>query len=103
MRGALAAAGVQFDQDQKPILSVPVPPPQPRVDRSSRGPRVPAGQPIRQQSQQQPVAPAGQAAAIPIPRTPDNQIDGSKLQAGQRYVSSDGTVKTWNSSTRAFE
>lgn len=100
LRGALAASGVQFDENQRPIFSVPVPPPQPRVDRSGRGPRVPAGQPIQQQRS---AAPAGQAAAIPIPRTPDGKIDGTKLQAGQKYSAGDGTVKTWNSITRAFE
>lgn len=95
LRGALAAAGVQFDENQKPILSVPVPPQAAPRQPSTRGPRVPAGQPI-----QQPAAatPAGQSAPLPIPRTADGKIDGTKLKPGQRYTATDGTVKTWDGS-----
>jgi hypothetical protein len=62
MRGALAAAGVQFDENQKPILSVPVPPKTKKPQQGNRGPRVPAGQPI-QQPQSAP------AAQLPAPKT----------------------------------
>jgi hypothetical protein len=95
MRGALAAAGVQFDQNQVPILSVPVPAALPPAERGTRGPRVPAGQPVQQPAV---AAPAGQAAPVAIPMTPDGKIDGSKLVTGQKYTSRDGTVKTWTGS-----
>jgi hypothetical protein len=94
MQGALAAAGVQFDENQKPILSVPVPPPAAPRERGTRGPRVQAGQPVQQPTQQV----AGQTAPSPIPMTPDGKIDGSKLVTGQKYTSRDGTVKTWTGS-----
>ena len=95
MRGALAAAGVQFDENQKPILSVPVPPPTAPRERNTRGPRVKAGQPAPQPAA---ATPAGQSAPVPIPRTADGQIDGTKLKPGQRYTATDGTVKTWDGS-----
>jgi len=94
MRYSLAAAGVRFDENQKPILSVPVPPPAAPRERGTRGPRVQAGQPIQQPTQQV----AGQTAPSPIPMTPDGKIDGSKLVAGQKYTSSNGTVRTWTGS-----
>jgi hypothetical protein len=34
--------------------------------------------------------------AIPIPKTADGKIDGTKLVSGQKYNAADGTVKTWN-------
>ena len=94
MRYSLAAAGVRFDENQRPILSVPVPPPAPPKQRGNRGPRVQAGQPVQQPTQQV----AGQTAPSPIPMTPDGKIDGSKLVAGQKYTSSNGTVRTWTGS-----
>jgi len=94
MRGALAAAGVQFDENQKPILSVPVPPPAAPKPKGTRGPRVQAGQPVQQPTQQV----AGQTAPSPIPLTPIGEIDPTKLVVGQKYISSKGVVKTWTKS-----
>ena len=94
MRGALAAAGVQFDENQKPILSVPVPPPAAPKPKGTRGPRVQAGQPIQQPTQQV----AGQTAPSPIPFTPNGEIDPTKLVVGQKYISRNGVVKTWTGS-----
>lgn len=34
--------------------------------------------------------------AIPIPKTADGKIDGTKLVAGQKYTAADKTIKTWN-------
>lgn len=96
LRASLAAYGVQFDQNSKPILEVPVPPKTERPQRGDRGPRVQAGQPIQQPvpAAAQP-APAAQGQPLPIPKNPDGSIDGSKLQPGQKYSASNGTVKTW--------
>lgn len=89
LRASLAAYGVQFDENSRPILSIPVPPKTERPQRGDRGPRVQAGQPIQQP------APAAQGQPLPIPKNPDGSIDGSKLQPGQKYSASNGTVKTW--------
>lgn len=92
LRASLAASGVQFDENSKPILSVPVPPKTERPKRGDRGPRVQAGQTVPAAAQP---APAAQGQPLPIPKNPDGSIDGSKLQPGQKYSASNGTVKTW--------
>jgi len=46
-----------------------------------------------------PAAPAKGAATsqvLPLPKTRDGKLDGSKLVAGRQYQAADGTVKTWN-------
>jgi hypothetical protein len=92
LRASLAASGVQFDADGKPILEVPVPPKTERPQQGNRGPRVQAGQTVPAAAQP---APAAQGQPLPIPKNPDGSIDGSKLQPGQKYSASNGTVKTW--------
>ena len=49
----------------------------------------------------EPTTPAAPKAAVSekpltIPKTADGKIDGTKLIAGQKYTSSDGSIKTWN-------
>jgi hypothetical protein len=34
--------------------------------------------------------------AIPIPKTADGKIDGTKMIPGQKYKSADGSIKSWN-------
>jgi len=88
LRASLAAYGVQFDQNSKPILEVPVPPKTERPQRGDRGPRVQAGQPI-----QQPVPAAAQpapAAQLPAPKT---QAEYNALPSGTRYIDTDNQVK----------
>jgi hypothetical protein len=46
-----------------------------------------------------PAAPAKTAVvdkALPVPKTQDGKIDGTKLVLGQKYVDSNGTVQAWN-------
>ena len=50
-----------------------------------------------------PAAPAKPAAAqstevLPLPKTRDGKLDGSKLVAGKSYKAADGSVKIWNGS-----
>jgi hypothetical protein len=44
-----------------------------------------------------PAKPAEQnAEVLPLPKTKDGKLDGSKLVAGKQYRAADNTVKTWN-------
>ncbi len=53
---------------------------------------------------EEPTAPVAKPSApaavtekpLTIPKTSDGKIDGTKLVAGQKYTSADGSVKTWN-------